>query len=141
MRCLICGNRNFKCIHHGTRDVASIDVMKCTECGMIQLDEQKENTEENYINGGMLKNSYSVIMDKNQDFSWKLWIRETEQDDNRRYNELEKMCIDKSVLEIGCGNGGFLRRIKHVASNVAGVELMDEAREYIKKMVLIYIRP
>lgn len=46
---------------------------------------------------------------------------------------LAELCAGKRVLEFGCGNGGFLRRIKEVASEVVGIELMDEARERISK--------
>ena len=49
----------------------------------------------------------------------------------RRYEALKETCRDKRVLEFGCGNGGFLRRIKEVAADVTGIELMDEARKRI----------
>lgn len=133
MKCLICGNSRFDCIHNGTRDIPEIDVIQCTECGMVQLDNNKYNTEQDYSKGGMLKKSYSITTDKTENKEWKTWLLETDQDDNRRYKTLKHICAGKSVLEFGCGNGGFLRKIKNVASNVAGIELMDEAREYITK--------
>lgn len=134
MKCLICQNKSFECIHNGTRDVPDIRVMKCTKCGMVQLDNQEYNTDQNYSGGGMMENSYSSITDKTeQHLPWDVWIAETERDDNRRYRELIEVCKGKHVLEFGCGNGGFLRRIKSVAASVTGIELMDEARENINK--------
>lgn len=133
MKCLICGNGNFECIHKGTRDIPDINVMKCMECGMVQLDCSEYNTEQNYGDGDMLKNAYAAIGDTVEDMSWETWIRETQQDDDRRYRFLEDICSGKSVLEFGCGNGGFLRRIRNVAADVAGIELMDEARDNLAK--------
>lgn len=133
MECLICGGSHFECIHKGTRDVPGLNVVKCVDCGMVQLDTQRYNTEQHYIRGGMLKNSYGAIADKTEDMTWDTWMLETKVDNDRRYNTLKKICCGKSVLEFGCGNGGFLRRIKDVASSVAGVELMEDARNHIQK--------
>lgn len=132
MKCILCGNEEFECIHRGTRDVSNINVMKCSRCGMVQLDNLQYNTDCNYSEGGMLKNTYSVTSDEVCDISWDMWLKETEQDDIRRFEALKEICRDKRILEFGCGNGGFLRRIKGVASDVVGVELMDEAREHIR---------
>ena len=77
----------------------------------------------------MLKNAYAAASDTVADMSWESWIQETRCDDDRRYNHLSDICIGKRILEFGCGNGGFLRRIKVVASEVTGIELMDDARE------------
>lgn len=52
MRCLLCDGSHFLCIHHGTRDISGINVMKCSECGMVQLDSMEYNTESNYRGGG-----------------------------------------------------------------------------------------
>lgn len=133
MKCLICGEENFKCIHRGTRDVLDINVMKCKNCGMVQLDSFEQNTEENYEGGGMLKDTYAATVDEVADMAWQTWIKETMEDDDRRFEVLKEICTGKEVLEFGCGNGGFLRRIKSVASSVTGVELMKEARENLKR--------
>lgn len=133
MKCLICGSGNFLHIHKGTRDVADINVMKCAKCGTVQLDTKEYNTEQNYMEGGMLKNSYGMIGDKVDDMTWDTWILETKPDDDRRYDALRNVCSGKRVLEFGCGNGGFLRRIRNEASAVAGVELMDDSRKNMEK--------
>ena len=133
VKCLICGSQQFQCIHKGTRDISDIDVIKCTRCGFVELSCNQYNTIENYTGGGMLINTYSAVSDKNEDIDWNLWVKETEWDDIRRYETLKELCTQKSVLEFGSGNGEFLKRIKNVASQVAGVELMDEARERLQK--------
>lgn len=133
MKCIICGSEDFECIHKGTRDVPDINVMRCKECSMVQLDCYEYNTEKNYRRGGMLKNTYVGVNDSVVDMTWESWLKETKWDDDRRYRYLEAVCAGKSVLEFGCGNGGFLRRIKNVATRVTGIELMDEARENIEQ--------
>lgn len=133
MKCLICGGDSFECIHKGTRDIPSINVMKCKECSMVQLDCAEYNTTSNYREGGMLKNSYAAVADDVVDITWETWIQETERDDDRRYESLKELCEGKDVLEFGCGNGGFLRRIKNVATNVAGIELMEKAGNNLAK--------
>jgi 2-polyprenyl-3-methyl-5-hydroxy-6-metoxy-1,4-benzoquinol methylase len=131
MKCIICGGGKFLLLHKGTRDVNEINVMKCSECGMVQLDNLSYNSEQKYTEGGMLKATYGAIADKVENMEWATWIRETEVDDDRRFQALKRLCEGKKVLEFGCGNGGFLRRIKKVASEVVGVELMNEARKNI----------
>lgn len=133
MQCLICGSGKFKCIHKGTRDISDINVMKCEECGMVQLDCDQYNTEQNYRRGGMLKNTYAAITDHMEDMTWESWLQETCRDDDRRYALLREMCNEKSILEFGCGNGGFLRRIKKVSREAVGIELMDIARDNLAK--------
>ena len=81
----------------------------------------------------MLKNNYGAISDKTEDMPWNIWVQETKADDERRYDALKDACNGKRILEFGCGNGGFLRRIKKVASNTAGVELMEDARNRIRE--------
>lgn len=79
-----------------------------------------------------MKNAYVAMSDTVTDMSWQEWLVETQSDDNRRYNQLKSACTGKSILEFGCGNGGFLRKIGNVATNVTGIELMDEARDNLK---------
>ena len=81
----------------------------------------------------MMLSEYSETEDKILDCDWETWISDTRNDDNRRYLALAELCKGKRVLELGCGNGGFLRQIKEVASEVVGIELMDEERDRISK--------
>lgn len=58
MKCKLCGNDAFVCIHNGTRDIPELNAMKCTQCGLVQLDGCEYNTELNYVRGGMLEKNY-----------------------------------------------------------------------------------
>lgn len=128
--CLICGRHHFKCIHVGTRDIPGLKVLKCIDCGCVQLENREYNTEANYAFGGMLRGGgYNASSDDRADLDWNTWAEQTEADNERRFQKLTEICQGKKILEFGCGNGGFLRKIKKVAASVTGVELMDEARK------------
>lgn len=132
--CLICGMKKFRCIHIGTRDVPGMKVLKCISCGCVQLESREYNTEENYANGGMLRGrGYNVLSDDHTDLDWNAWVKQTEADDERRFQQLSALCAGKNVLEFGCGSGGFLRKIKNLAASVTGIELMDEARKRLEE--------
>ena len=50
------------------------------------------------------------------------WMNKTACDDERRYNYFQDIIKNSSVLDFGCGNGGFLLRAKNIADNVVGIE-------------------
>lgn len=57
----------------------------------------------------------------------KKWDIQTEMaqgevDNSRRYDFMKDLARNKNVLDIGCGSGGFLLKIKKIAKAVAGVE-------------------
>lgn len=132
--CLICGMDNYQCIHVGTRDVPDLRVLKCKFCSCVQLESRAYNTEENYADGGMLRGrGYNVSSYDTSELDWDTWIKQTDADYERRFQQLSALCNGKRVLEFGCGNGGFLRKIKKVAAHVTGIELMDEARQRLQE--------
>jgi len=51
------------------------------------------------------------------------WLKGTHKDDERRYQFIKEKITNKTVLDFGCGAGGFLEKAKVVAKNVVGVEL------------------
>lgn len=59
------------------------------------------------------------------------WLSDTATDDQRRFDYLKTDINGKSLLDFGCGNGGFLLKAREICSNVAGVELEDYARKQI----------
>lgn len=132
-KCLLCGSRKFSVIHKGTRDNANIDVLRCNVCSLVTLSQFLDNPNEMYSGGGMHKNSYDEISDTYHDIQWSRWVEMTSADDNRRYEALKELCREKNVLEFGCGNGGFLRKIKNVAKDVTGIELDKMARNKIRE--------
>ena len=51
------------------------------------------------------------------------WLKQTANDDNRRFRFLKNRLINKRVIDFGCGAGGFIEKAKTVANKVAGIEL------------------
>lgn len=134
MKCVICGNDDFSILHRGVRDNDKINVMKCNKCGMVCLDTKEFNSNERYQKDMMRQNAYNGSTDKKDDFiSWNDWINNCAKDDQRRYEQLLELCKNKTVLDFGCGCGGFMRRIQHAAKDVGGVELSEEARKRLKE--------
>ena len=42
-----------------------------------------------------------------------VWERNTEEDDERRFQMLKTLLPNKDLLDFGCGNGGFLKKQRH----------------------------
>ena len=62
--------------------------------------------------------------------SMEVWLRETEQDDQRRFEMLKAAMVNRKILDFGCGAAGFLRKAQTLASEAAGVEPERRVREY-----------
>ncbi len=52
-----------------------------------------------------------------------VWERNTEEEDERRFQMLKTLLPNKDLLDFGCGNGGFLKKAKILASEITGIEL------------------
>ena len=122
--CFLCGSSEAEVIHHGVRDTSDIDVLKCGGCGLVRLSETIENADVFYQESGMRGGRTSPLNELR---------RETWDDDERRFRFTEKMIEGKSVLDFGCGDGGYLLRAKTIARDVCGVELESSVREALQK--------
>lgn len=122
LKCPICGG-GVCTIHKGTRDDAAIDVYSCNECGTKFLSElDKKNDYENgfmYETNGLSKQGIDERLCSCRD------------DDMRRFNMVKDICFGKSVLDFGCGFGGFLQNISQTAVSCKGVELGKTERQYL----------
>lgn len=108
--CKLCGGKNIKLIHEGTRDRADINVLKCSECGFVFLSKV-------VVDDAFYSDSF---MRKNIDFV--NWRKNTYTDDNRRYSQYKNLISGKKILDFGCGNGGFLTLAKEKKMQIGSVE-------------------
>ena len=74
----------------------------------------------------LLQKYYKNNFYKNQKISFKKFF----DDDLRRYNKFKKLIGNKSLLDFGCGWGGFLDKFKN-KKNKFGVEVRMECIKYI----------
>ncbi len=130
-KCMLCGSTDNSLYHKGTRDVADIDVYRCNACGLLFLSKFPDDVNQLYEDGNMHLNGYDEISDTFTDISYEKYVQLSERDDLRRYNQLKDICKDKNILEFGCGNGGFLKKIKKEAASVTGIELERRCSEEI----------
>ena len=124
--CYLCGSKDYVKIHSGVRGSKDVNVLKCSHCGLVRLDRFVTEEEGFYENSGM--------WDSNGMASNVRQARiDAKDDDERRAQFLEGYIKNRRVLDFGCGSGGVIKLISGIVSNVAGVELENDKREYLNK--------
>ena len=99
--------------------VEGISVLRCSNCGLVRLSETVDDPDKFYAEGNMYDGGTPPI---------EVLRRESFEDDRRRYLFMRPMIVNKSVLDFGCGDGGFLKFAKE--SDIAdGVELNEVNRK------------
>lgn len=124
--CYLCGKKDIKTRPGKVRDKPCLKVLECKSCGLVFLSSFSHINEGFYESSGM----------HGGDANTEEWIRETEWDDERRYNFLFRVLENKSVLDFGCGNGGFLIKAKEIARQIKGVEPETSLRTYFLRKEL-----
>jgi 2-polyprenyl-3-methyl-5-hydroxy-6-metoxy-1,4-benzoquinol methylase len=131
-RCYLCGGNSFSKRPGRVRDRRELDVLQCRSCGLVFLSSFDHITPGFYENSGM--NGGVVNPDD--------WLRATARDDERRFRTLESSITNKSVLDFGCGNGGFLVRAGRVAARAVGIEPDRSLKAHFHKEELtVYAHP
>lgn len=120
-KCSLCSGENIVLRHPHVRDNKELHVLECQDCGLVFLNTFNHISEQFYEDSGMLSN----------DISFKQYRQQSFKDDQRRANQLKEKIRGKTVLDFGCGAGGFLNLIKENTSTVAGVELDKELNQQI----------
>jgi 2-polyprenyl-3-methyl-5-hydroxy-6-metoxy-1,4-benzoquinol methylase len=110
--CYLCGGNSFSKRPGRVRDRRELDVLQCRSCGLVFLSSFDHITPDFYENSGM--DGGGVNPDD--------WLRATARDDERRFRTLERGITNKTLLDFGCGNGGFLARAGRVAALAMGIE-------------------
>ena len=129
MKCYLCGSEEFSIRSDSVRGSEEINVLQCKNCSLVQLSDFSHIDESFYANSGMHGDEVQSISE---------WMLDTSTDDSRRAKELNNFCVNKKVLDFGCGNGGFLKRIKKYSSAIAGIELEKRVQDYYKNQINIF---
>jgi len=112
-KCYLCNSSKLSKVPGSVRDKPELFVKRCCNCGLLFLSSFDHINEELYRFSGM----HQVSPDINQ------WLIDTENDDQRRYEYCLPIVTGKKVLDFGCGNGGFLIRIRDKVKSLMGVDL------------------
>jgi len=114
MSCYLCKNNKYSKRTGNVRDNPDIDILECEDCGLVYLSSLNHIQENHYKESGMHEDKVPDIDN---------WLKETEFDDKRRYEFVKEKMTNKTVLDFGCGIGGFLDLAKKSASSISGIEL------------------
>ncbi len=123
-------------ISNKTRDVLDIKVYKDLNSGMIFLDKAIDAAHD-YESGNYLDSNYYVNefgeRNRTSDFLQTSIQFEELEDNERRIDSLKQFICGKSVLDFGCGEGTFLKNVKNLCKEVAGLELQEDYRLILEK--------
>lgn len=123
--CYICANNTFERVKGKVRDMPSMRILRCKKCGLVFL------ANFNHINDKFYQSS--MMRDKEPVSNWKYYLKECSFDDTRRASWIKAMAQSRSLLDFGCGAGGFLAKIKGFTKECAGVEKDSKLRAAIVK--------
>lgn len=129
MNCYLCNSTSFTTRKGQVRDAPDLKILECTHCGLVTLSSLSHIHAGFYEDSGM-HGTVPMPMDT--------WLKETDWDDQRRFDMLKSMLPNKKLLDFGCGAGGFLNKARHLAGMAAGIELELRVREYWRDQITIY---
>jgi len=111
------------------RDAPRLQILECTTCGLVTLSSFDHIEPGHYEDSGMHGRDVPSI---------ESWLRETDHDDQRRFEMLKTSLINSSLLDYGCGAAGFARKAMSLAAEVQGVEPEGRVREYWGNRIAIH---
>lgn len=120
--CYLCGGKETRERPGKVRDIPNLKVLECISCGLVFLSSFSHIGQDFYESSQMHAAEISI-----ED-----WVRETRVDDDRRFLYLSQLIQNKSILDFGCGTGGFLKRAKTVASMAMGLEIEKRLKPYFR---------
>lgn len=132
MSCYLCESKKFRKRKGRVRDNYNLEIIECIDCGLVQLGSASHISPEFYENSGMHGPELRSI---------EAWLKETEWDDQRRFDMMKAMLPNKRLLDFGCGAGGFLMRAKSLAAEVTGIELESRVRKHWEGEINIVLNP
>lgn len=121
--CYLCGGKSFLKRPGRVRDNGNLDILECRSCGLVFLSSFA------HITPGFYENSQM----HGEDVCIENWVKETATDDERRFQAFKSLITNKTILDFGCGNGGFLSRAKRLATLAVGVEPEQRLKTYFQE--------
>jgi SAM-dependent methyltransferase len=117
-QCYLCSGARFFKRPGAVRDDPSLEILECEECSLVFLSSHDHVGQVPYLQAGQRGlGDGSLSIDH--------WLRVSAGDDNRRVHYLADKIPNASVLDFGCGAGGFLSKAKSICARVAGIDTED----------------
>jgi len=116
-QCYLCGGTEFKKRPGSVRDNPELEVFECVHCGLVFLS-SFDHIREGFYEGSEMHGEDTPDI--------QAWLSETAWDDERRFQYLKPILPNRSLLDFGCGAGGFILKARELAATAHGVE--PEAR-------------
>jgi cyclopropane fatty-acyl-phospholipid synthase-like methyltransferase len=132
-KCYLCDANQFIRVKGKVRDLPRLPILQCKNCGLVFLSDFGHVDDAFYAESRMREGE--PIRE------WKCYLRECYADDLRRAESIKAILPAKSILDFGCGAGGFLSLIKSSAKRCAGVEKDTDLRNTIEKHLGVKIYP
>lgn len=112
-KCYLCGGTEFNQRPGSVRDNLGLEVFECAACGLVFFSSFDHIRDGFYENSGMHGEKVPDVQAS---------LKDTEWDDKRRFQYLKSVLPNRSLLDFGCGAGGFLLKARELAETVHGVE-------------------
>lgn len=119
--CYLCNGSALAERKGAVRDDPTLRILECSACGLVMLSSAQHIHTAHYADSGMHGDSAPSIRE---------WLRQSEPDDQRRFEMLATAMVSRRVLDFGCGAGGFVRKAAAIAAQAAGVEIERRVREF-----------
>ncbi len=120
----VCNRQSVIKLHPNVRDRSDIDVLKCTQSGVIFLSETQHIDHSHYEAKAP---THRFGVDKRA-------IINTNDDTERRFREYGNAVRGKRWLDIGAGSGAVLDRLGPITREYAGVEPQETASAFLSDL-------
>ncbi|CAN5736435.1 class I SAM-dependent methyltransferase [soil metagenome] len=108
------------------RDRKDVGVLRCNKSGVIFLDRT------DHVGSSYYEEKAGTSYWSSEDRA--TGLKETAEDDNRRYEQIKELVKDKKYADVGSGLGGILDLVKPFAKEIIAVEPQKDIRENLKHL-------
>lgn len=122
-KCYLCEGTSHTQRPGKVRDNHELLILECENCGIVTLSEEKI-PEGFYEESGMHGNGLPQIEE---------WLQQLERDDDRRLKYLRDGITGKTILDFGCGPGGFMLKARDKCKEITGIELETRLKDHYTK--------
>ncbi len=114
MACHLCNSKKIESVPGKVRDRPEISILRCADCGLVFLD-SFSHVHISFYDAEYTEENHSKL-------DWQAFLNVCARDDERRYEQLRSILLNRNYLDVGCGAGGVLLRAREVSNSILGVE-------------------